>query len=80
MRNRQNDELLNLLEKEQAAEANREKLLGRALTDYEKDQYEQRFSKDRAKASNRIVALSEAHERALKTHADKLGVEVDFEA
>ena len=40
MRNRQNDELLNLLEKEQAAEANREKLLGRALTDYEKDQYE----------------------------------------
>ena len=41
---------------------------------------EERYGKDRAKASHRIVALSDAHDRALRTLADKLGVDVDLEA
>lgn len=36
VRNRQNDELIVLLEKEQNAEEIREKLLGNALTEYER--------------------------------------------
>jgi hypothetical protein len=66
VRLRQNHELLTLLEKEQAAEAKRERELASARSPSDRKSLEDKYGQVRAKASDRILKMSEAHDRTLK--------------
>jgi len=61
----QNAELLELLNTEQKIEEEREKMLDNIRDDEEKKRLERIFGIERAKASARIIKLSEQHEKAL---------------
>jgi len=61
----QNAELLELLNTEQKIEEEREKMLENIKDDEEKKRLERIFGIERAKASARIIKLSEQHEKAL---------------
>ena len=74
VRQRQNAELLTLLEKEQVFEAKRAAQLEAAEWAEEKEELEKKFGVIRAKASKRIVAMSESHDRNLKKLSKKLGI------
>jgi len=61
----QNAELLELLNTEQKIEEEREKMLENIKSDEERKRLERIFGIERAKASGRIIKLSEQHEKAL---------------
>jgi len=61
----QNAELLELLNTEQKIEEEREKMLNNIKENEEKKRLEKIFGIERAKASARIIKLSEQHEKAL---------------
>ncbi|KAG1711872.1 hypothetical protein DVH05_009112 [Phytophthora capsici] len=66
LRRRQNEELLKVLEEEHHAEEQREHLLHQASADQrERVRMEKLFDKERALASERIMQLTDRHERAL---------------
>ena len=77
VRTRQNAELLTLLEKEQVFEAKRAAQLEAAEGQEEKEALEKKFGATRAKASRRIVNMSESHDRNLKKLSKKLGVPLE---
>ena len=71
---KQSAELLSLLDKEQEAESYRELKLS-AITDEEQHQkLDHEFGIERAKASERIIKMSEAHDRNLRKLAAKLKI------
>lgn len=67
----QNAELLELLNTEQKIEEEREKMLENIKDNEEKKRLERIFGIERAKASARIIKLSEQHEKALNTMQKK---------
>ncbi len=71
---KQNNELLLLLDKEQSAEAERAVRLAGLEDAEEREKVDNEFGVERAKASERIVRMSEAHERNLKKLVAKLGI------
>ncbi|KAH7488339.1 Reticulocyte-binding protein 2-like protein a [Phytophthora ramorum] len=75
LRRQQNEELLKVLEEEHHAEEQREHLLRQASADRrERVRMEQMFDKERALASERIMQLTNRHERALAAEMDELDV------
>ncbi|POM64349.1 Hypothetical protein PHPALM_20133 [Phytophthora palmivora] len=75
LRRRQNEELLKVLEEEHHAEEQREHLLRQASADRrERVRMEQLFDKERALTSERIMQLTDRHERALAAKMDELQV------
>ncbi|GMF17165.1 unnamed protein product [Phytophthora lilii] len=73
LRRQQNEELLKVLEEEHHAEEQREHLLAQARTDRrERVRLEKLFDKERALASERIMQLTDRHERALAAKMDEL--------
>ncbi|OWZ08005.1 hypothetical protein PHMEG_00019519 [Phytophthora megakarya] len=75
LRRRQNEELLKVLEEEHHAEEQREHLLRQTSADRrERVRMEQLFDKERALTSERIMQLTERHERALAAKMDELEI------
>ncbi|KAG2786721.1 hypothetical protein PC116_g1872 [Phytophthora cactorum] len=73
LRRQQNEELLKVLEEEHHAEEQREHLLRQASTARrERVRMEKLFDKERALASERIMQLTDRHERALAAKMDQL--------
>ncbi|CAK4588759.1 unnamed protein product [Aphanomyces euteiches] len=62
LRRRQNQELLRVLEEEQAAEEQREVILRQARDGAERNRLEKIFGLERSQASERIMRLTEEHE------------------
>jgi len=67
MKMQQNAELLELLNTEQKIEEEREKMIDKVTDSEERKRLERIFGIERAKASERIIKLSEKHEKALQT-------------
>ena len=65
MRKKFNDELLQILEEEQANENKREEQLQNAKTQTEANELEKKFGLERARASQRILDVSEQHQKLL---------------
>ncbi|RLN96840.1 hypothetical protein BBJ28_00017959 [Nothophytophthora sp. Chile5] len=73
LRRQQNEELLHVLKEEHHAEEQREHLLRQASADRrERVRMEQLFDTERAHASERIMQLTDRHERALAAKMDEL--------
>ncbi|KAI9986755.1 hypothetical protein PInf_025712 [Phytophthora infestans] len=73
LRRRQNEELLKVLEEEHHAEEQREHLLRQGSSARrERVRLEKLFDKERALASERIMLLTDRHERALAAKMDEL--------
>lgn len=65
MRKKFNDELLRILEEEQANENRREEQLQNAKSQTEANDLEKKFGLERARASQRILDVSEQHQKLL---------------
>ena len=74
MRQKNNEELLSILEEEQRAEAEREAKLREVTEENERKRLEKIFGIERARASERIVNASAEHERALNSEMKRLGL------
>lgn len=74
MKEKQNQELLRILEEEQAIEAEREKQLQEISDETERKRLEKIFGIERGKASERIVSTSNEHERAIYQEMRNLGL------
>jgi len=74
LRQKNNQELLNILEEEQRSEAERESKLREISDENERKRLEKIFGIERAKASERIVNASSEHERLLNKEMKRLGL------
>uniref|UniRef100_K3WI08 Trichohyalin-plectin-homology domain-containing protein n=1 Tax=Globisporangium ultimum (strain ATCC 200006 / CBS 805.95 / DAOM BR144) TaxID=431595 RepID=K3WI08_GLOUD len=73
LRRKHNEELLRVLEEEHHAEEQREHLLQQAVhSKAERARMETIFSKERARASERIMDITQRHERTLASRIDQL--------
>ncbi|GAB9463402.1 hypothetical protein Gpo141_00000864 [Globisporangium polare] len=72
LRRKHNEELLQVLEEEHHAEEQREYLLRQARDPSEKSRMESIFAKERARASERIMRITQKHEQALASRIDQL--------
>ena len=74
LRRRQNQMLLAVLEQEQTAEDARERSLAAARDAAAREALETSFRAQRSAASDRIMRLTEDHERALASKMQALGL------
>lgn len=74
LRRRQNQHLLSVLEEEQAAEEQRELRLRITTDARERERLELVFGQERARASDRIMRLTEDHEMAIAARMRELGL------
>lgn len=74
LRQRNNQELLMILEEEQKNEAEREAKLREVAEENERKRLEKIFGIERARASERIVNTSTEHEVQLRTEMRRLGL------
>lgn len=74
MRRRQNEHLLKILESEQAAEENRERMLRTTHDERERKRLERVFGMERARASEKIMRMTEDHELLLAAKLNELGL------
>ena len=69
-----NVELMQVLEEETTAESLRENLLKQAASEAERRRLEKQFGIERAKASERIISVSDKHDAILRKHMGSLGL------
>merc|ERR1740117_167041 len=74
LRRKQNEELLLMLGEEQRVEERREEARSRATLPGERRQLDRRFGTERAKVSERIMRLTDRHEKELSTKMTELGL------
>lgn len=74
LRLRQNEQLLRVLEEEQHSEQQREQMIAQVQAVTERRRLEKIFGIERAKASERIMLLTEEHEVALASKLRELGM------
>lgn len=74
LRRDQNQDLLSMLEREQAAEEARERMMARVKTTVERGRLEKIFGQERARASERIMNMTEEHEETLARRMTELSV------
>ena len=72
VRRKQNQELLEVLQQEHHAEEQREFMLAKAMDMHERARMAHIFDQERAKASDRIMKLTQSHERGLADRMDHL--------
>lgn len=72
-REQQNQELMNVLEAETQAETARESQL-READDVSRRRLEKIYGVERAQASERIILISDKHDKELKAEMSRLGV------
>lgn len=77
---KQNADILALLDTEQAAETEREKILEAIEDETARLEKDEEFGVLRAKASDKIVRLAETHKRKLRMLSKKLGVKPPVKA
>ena len=74
LRQKQNQELLKVLDEEQEREQERDRLLKNAANEEERKSLDKRFGYERALASEKIVGMSEAHENVIQQEMKRLGL------
>jgi hypothetical protein len=66
-------ELMSILEAETSAETQREQTLA-TVDDIERKRLEKIYGVERARASERIISISEKHDRELRIEMGRLGI------